>query len=65
MGIEAAVEWITGYLNGKLGDVVPTVVIGLILPHVMQLAELDRYDARGRAEIQASIDDALRSIGAI
>lgn len=65
MGLEHAAEWLIGYLNGKVGEVVPVAVLGLIMPQLLKLANIDRADARARAEVQAAIDEALRKVGAI
>ena len=65
MGLTAAIDFVVSYLNDKVGEVIPVAVLGLLMPQILKLAEIDRHDATARAHVQASIDDALRQVGAI
>ena len=66
MGLEAAATFIVEYIVGKVGDEkIPAIVLSLVIPHVIKLANLDAHDARGRAEVQHALDEILRRVGAI
>ena len=66
MGLEAAANYVAEYIVGKIGDEkIPAIVLTLVIPYVIKLANLDAHDARGRAEAQAGIDQVLRRLGAI
>lgn len=50
---------------GLVGNDQVTEALKLVLPHVIELAEVDRLDARARAEVQAAIDSTLRTAGLV
>lgn len=61
MIIREALEFAIDYLSERLESDRLAEGMKLVLPHVLELANVDRFDAQARAHVQAKIDDTLRA----
>jgi hypothetical protein len=59
--LRQVLEFAIDYIGDQVDNARVTEGLKLVLPQVIELTEIDRFDAQARAHLQAKIDDTLRA----
>ena len=60
MLLKQILEFGLGYVTDLVDNDLAETAIRLVVPQLMELADIEQFDAQARAQVQAKIDDVLR-----
>lgn len=61
MILRQILDFAIDYIGDAVDNTRVTEALKMVTPHIVELAELDRFDAVARGRLQAKIDDTLRA----